>query len=172
MSDFSYFHDFVRTWVASALAYAFPTGAPPVIRAYQNAAKPAGVYIAVETDARAERFGRPFSRVLAASDGSPVATVQTEFQRSPVIWEIGAHGEYLEAVVATLELESFRAASRKAGISILSVGDILTMPYSAPGAEITREHRLQLEISTTTQLIDSDATYIETVDTPTGTYTE
>lgn len=148
------FYEFLYDWASGVLGSGIP-----VIRAYQNKAKPtSGEYVAIEDDALFRPVGRPSN--YASSD---VRDIHFDYMVSPAFWEVGGNGDSLRALAQDLGKMSTRQAFGDAGIGILKIGDIASMPWLSPETQFVREKRMQVEMSVADSVTDSITT-IETVE--------
>ena len=139
--------------------WASPLAAPlPTVRAYQNRAKPAAAYLAIEDDQNWKPFGRP-TNYAGQHD-----RIVYDYSCCPVFWEVGGFGDTLRALVEDLAKLETKQRFKAAGLGILSVGQIMTMPWLSPETEFVREHRMELNLSIARAQLDAGLTYIETVE--------
>lgn len=135
-----------------------PVVAPlPVVRAYQNRAKPATAYVAIEDDQSWKPFGRPTNYAHG------LANITYDYTCCPVFWEVGGFGDSLRAILEDLAKLKTKEAFKAAGIGILSTPTIQTMPWLSQETEFIREHRLELYLAVANGRTDPDMTFIETV---------
>lgn len=140
-------------------AWASPLAAPmPTVRAYQNRAKPAAAYLAIEDDQNWKPFGRP-TNYAGSHD-----RIVYDYTCCPVFWEVGGFGDTLRAIVEDLGKLKTKQAFKAAGLGILVTPQIQTMPWLSAETEFVREHRMELQLSVARAQIDPDLTYIETVE--------
>lgn len=144
-------YTFLVDWVT-------PVVAPlSVVRAYQNRAKPAKSYVAIEDDQSWKPFGRPTNYAHGLSN------ITYDYTCCPVFWEVGGFGDALRSIVEDLATIKTKEAFRSAGIGILTAPDIQTMPWPSQETEFVREHRLALYLAVANGRTDPGMTFIETV---------
>lgn len=146
------FYDLLYTWAAGVLS---PT---PVIRAYQNAAKPADLYVAIEDDQNWDAFGRG-----TASRTNTTSSVTYDYEVEPVFWEVSngdgaGFGDTLRALRQSLDKDATKKLFSDAKVGILSVGDVFTMPWTSTETQIVREKRMAIRFSVSTKTDDNPGT--------------
>lgn len=144
-------YTFLYTWVTTVLGPGIP-----VIRAYQNAAKPANLYVAIEDDQNWDSFGRGTS-----SRTGTTSSVTYDYEVEPVFWEVNngaGYGDTLRALRQSLGLAATKKMFSDAKIGILSVGDVLSMPWTSAETQIIREKRMPLRLSVSTKADDNPGT--------------
>jgi hypothetical protein len=143
-------YSFLYTWATGVL------GATPVIRAYQNGAKPADLYVAIEDDQSWDSFGRGTS-----GQATTTSSVSYDYEIEPVFWEVSngaGYGDTLRDLRQSLDKAATKAAFKAAKIGILSVGDIISMPWTSTETQIVREKRMSIRLSVSTKVDDNPGT--------------
>lgn len=146
------FYTFLRNWCVAALN----DNAIPVIRANQNAAKPAGTYVVVEDDVEWSPFGREDLLVGATESG-----VKTDYEVAVAIWEVSngaGYGDTLRKIRDSLGLKNIKAMFSAARVGVLQTGDIMSLPWTSPETQVIREKRFEIRLSVANFTADTGGT--------------
>lgn len=143
-------YQFLYGWVSGIVG-----SSVPVVRAYQNVAKPANYYLAIEDDQSWTPFGRE-----DVVQGATSSIVHHDYTVKPVIWEINrsdsaGYGDALRALRESLGTRTTKDLFFTAEIGILSVGQILTMPWTSTETEVVRQKRMELRLSVGSDIADT-----------------
>lgn len=117
----------------------------PVIRANQNAAKPAGTYIVIEDDVAWAPVGREDRFVDATTSGQ-----RLEYAVTAAFWEVSngsGFGDNLRKLRESLRLTDVRERFSTAHVGVLVATDVLSLPWTSPDTQIIREKRFEVHFS-------------------------